>query len=114
MLLMGDQLATNRYGRTLNMLERHRQIGVDLSLVSFFYGETYRQRGTEGDRDRAVSAYRESIEHGNAPPEAHRNLGYLLLKNGNRHGASDALRRYLELASDPSDRAMIESYLEDM
>ncbi len=112
MLLMNDQLATNRYGRTLEMLERHEAIGIDPSLVRYFYGETYRQRGSDGDRERAVAAYQGSIEAGNPPPEAYRDLGYLLMKQGNVDDARDAFRQYLELASDPTDRAMIEFYLE--
>lgn len=114
MLLMGDQLETNLHSRTLEILDRHERIGVDPSLVSFFYGETYRQRDADGDRNLAMAAYQESIEHGRPPPEAYRNLAYLLLKETERSAASSAFRKYLELAPDASDRAMIEFYLKDL
>ena len=89
-------------------------MGVDPGLVSFFYGETYRQRGADGDQELAMAAYRESIQGGTAPPEAYKNLGYLLLKRDDRAAASEAFTKYLELAPDASDRAMIEFYLEDL
>ncbi len=111
MMLMEDQLDTNRFGRTKELLERHAALGVDPSLVRFFYGEMFRQRGDEGDAELATAAYRHSIEGGNPPPEAYKNLGYLLLKGGERETALESFEIYLELDPDASDRAMIEFYL---
>ena len=113
LMLMEDQLDTNRFGRTQDLLERHAAIGVDPSLVRFFYGEMFRQRGAEGDRELAKAAYRHSIEGGNAPPGTYKNLGYLMLKDGDTAAAKDNFRTYLELNPDASDRAMIEFYLEE-
>jgi beta-barrel assembly-enhancing protease len=113
LLLMEDQIDTNRFGRTKAMLERHSAIGVDPALVHYFYGEMFRQRGEPGDDQRALDAYRHSIEDGGAPPAAYKNLGYLYLKSGETAQAQDEFRRYLELQPDASDRAMIEFYLED-
>lgn len=112
MLLMEDQIDTNRFGRTKAMLELHSQIGVDPALVHYFYGEMFRQRGEAGDEQRAMDAYRHSIEDGDAPPAAYKNLGYLYLKSGEPAQAQQEFRRYLELLPDASDRAMIEFYLE--
>ena len=113
MLLMEDQLDTNRYGRTKEILERHAAIGVEPSLVRYFYGEMFRQRGAEGDRELAKSAYLHSIEGGKAPPDAYSNLGYLYLKDGDMVRAREFFKEYLEMNPDASDRAMIEFYLED-
>jgi hypothetical protein len=114
MMLMEDQLDTNRYGRTLELLERHASIGVDMGLVNYFFGETYRQRGADGDRALAIAAYNASIASGNPPAEAYKNLGYLLLKEKDLVEARGAFARYLEIAPNASDRAMIEFYLEDL
>ena len=111
--LMEDQLDTNRYGRTGELLERHSQIGVEPSLVRYFYGEMFRQRGEDGDSRRAMDAYRHSIEGGAAPPEAYRNLGYLLLRQDEAVEARALFEQYLEFRPDASDRAMIEFYLEE-
>jgi predicted Zn-dependent protease len=111
--LMEDQIDTNRFGRTRELLERHAEMGVEPSLVRFFYGEMFRQRAEPGDRELAMAAYRHSIEGGKPPPEAYKNLGYLHLKNGDVADAQDSFRQYLALNPDASDRAMIEFYLEE-
>ena len=113
LLLMEDQLDTNRFGRTSELLERHLAMGVEPSLVRYFYGEMFRQRGEEGDIDRARDAYAHSIELGNAPADAYSNLGYIHLKAGDMDAAKDYFRQYLEVDPEASDRAMIEFYLED-
>ena len=113
MMLMEDQLATNRFGRTKELLERHAGIGVEPSLVRYFHGEMFRQRGGDGDTELAIAAYRHSIEGGTPPPKAYSNLGYLLLKRGDIDAAQDNFRIYLEVDPEASDRAMIEFYLEE-
>jgi predicted Zn-dependent protease len=113
MFLMEDQIDTNRFGRTEQILERHLAMGVEPSLVRFFYGEMFRQRGEPGDLDMAMSAYRHSIEGGNAPPAAHKNLGYLHLKRNEAESARKYFRDYLRLDPEATDRAMIEFYLEE-
>jgi predicted Zn-dependent protease len=113
LFLMEDQLDTNRYGRTQEILERHARIGVNPGLVNYFYGEMYRQRAGEGDQDLAMAAYTSAIDSGSAPPEAYRNLGYLHLKKKEQAEAQARFRQYLEADPQASDRAMIEFYLED-
>ena len=113
LLLMEDQIDTNRFGRTEEMLKRHSDMGIEPSLIRFFYGEMFRQRGQDGDQKLAMDAYRHSIEGGSAPAEAYKNLGYLHLKNKEVAEAQEQFRKYLELAPDASDRAMIEFYLEE-
>ncbi len=113
MFLMEDQIDTNRFGRTQEILEHHAAIGVEPSLVRFFYGEMFRQRGEPGDQELAMAAYRHSIEGGNPPPAAYKNLGYLHLKQKDVEQAQQNFRKYLELDPEASDRAMIEFYLEE-
>lgn len=112
-LLMEDQIDTNRFGRTSEILDRHLAMGVKPSLVRFFYGEMYRQRGEEGDAERARNAYLHAIELGEAPADAYSNLGYLYLKADDLENARKYFRQYLEIDPDASDRAMIEFYLEE-
>ncbi|MDH4313410.1 MAG: M48 family metalloprotease [Gammaproteobacteria bacterium] len=114
LFLMEDQIDTNRFGRSEELLQRHAAIGINPSLVRYFYGEMFRQRGEEGDTELAMAAYRHSIEGGSPPPEAYKNLGYLYLKTDNPVSAQESFREYLALAPDASDRAMIEFYLEDV
>ncbi len=113
LFLMEDQLDTNRFGRTEELLQRHSAMGIDPSLVRFFYGEMFRQRGKEGDDERAMVAYLHSIEGGSAPSLTYKNLGYLYLKAHKMPEAQLNFRRYLEADPKASDRAMIEFYLEE-
>lgn len=112
LVLMEDQLDTHRFGRTEELLQRHAAIGIDAGLIDYFYGEMYRQRGEAGDEALAMQAYTSAIDRGSAPPEAHKNLGYLHLKARQMSNAQANFRRYLDLKPDASDRAMIEFYLE--
>ena len=112
LFLMEDQLDTNRFGRTEEMLQRHETMGVEEGLVHYFHGEMYRQRDKEGDRELAMDAYVKSIEFGSPPPEAYKNLGYLCLKAVDITQARAYFNKYLESKPDASDRAMIEFYLE--
>ena len=114
LFLMEDQLDTNRFGRTRDILTRHTSIGVEPALVNYFFGEMYRQRGNPGDQELAIAAYTKSTEGRLTPPEAHKNLGYLRLKRGEMSEARAQFRQYLDIRPDASDRAMIEFYLEDV
>ena len=109
--LMEDQIDTNRFGRTKELLERHSEMGVEPATIYYFYGEMFRQRGEEGDREMAMSAYRHSIETGNAPADAYRNLGYLHLKEKDMDAAIENFRIFLEQEPEATDRAMIEFYI---
>ena len=112
--LMEDQIDTNRYGRTEAMLERHRELGVTGSLIDYYLGEMYRQRGEEGDMERAAAAYRRAADGAPPNPEAHHQLGYLHMKAGDKAAARGSFETYLSLRPDSDDRAMIEFYLEDL
>jgi len=111
--LMEDQIDTNRFGRTQELLERHSKMGVEPGIIYYFYGEMFRQRAAEGDRALAMSAYRHSIQTGHAPADAYRNLGYLYLKEKDIDAARENFRVFLELEPDASDRAMLNFYLEE-
>lgn len=113
LMLMEDQIDTNRFGRTENILMRHREIGVKSSLIDFFHGEMYRQRNAEGDIDLARKSYELAILDDEPVVEAYRNLGYINLKQGDRTEAGKNFRQYLDLYPDADDREMIEFYLEE-
>lgn len=110
---MEDQLDTNRFGRTEAILNNHEKKGVDPILIAFFRGEMYRQRGNVGDLELAMKSYERATQGERPYPEAHRNLGYLLLKQDKRQEALRHFTRYLELKPAASDRSMIEFYLEE-
>ena len=111
--LMEDQIDTNRFGRTREMLLKHRAMGVDPNLINFFFGEMYRQRNGNGDLELSKKSYQLATEGSKPLPDAYRNLGYINLKQGNTALAKKNFHRYLELKPDADDRAMIEFYIEE-
>ncbi len=86
---------------------------MDAALISYYRGEMYRQRASEGDAALARDAYLASVATGHAVPEAYRNLGYIYIKSRNTAAARENFRKYLGAAPQADDRAMIEFYLED-
>jgi predicted Zn-dependent protease len=111
MWLMEDQIDTNRFGRTENILRKHRELGVDPGLIHFFFAEMYRQRNHKGDLELSKASYQLATQGKTPLPDAYRNLGYINLKQGNPSLAREQFRRYLELKPDADDRAMIEFYI---
>jgi predicted Zn-dependent protease len=113
MMLMEDQLDTNRYGRTEAILQDHQAIGVDSNLINFFRGEMYRQRNLEGDFNEAKKSYKLATRGDKPVAEAYRNLGYIYLKERSLPEAQHYFRKFLEVQPDADDRAMIEFYLQE-
>jgi predicted Zn-dependent protease len=73
--------------------------------------ETYRRQPGAADRDAAARYYREALALDAKLPEAHRGLGLELMKSGDRDGAAQAFRRYLQLAPDAADQAHIQEFI---
>ena len=113
MMLMEDQLDTNRYGRTEAILQTHQAIGVDSNLINYFRGEMYRQRNLEGDFDKAKKSYKLATRGDRPVADAYRNLGYIHLKERSLPEAKHYFRKFLEIEPDADDRAMIEFYLQE-
>lgn len=76
-------------------------------------GEVYRLRGNEGDRDAAIADYAAAIAMAGEPPETHRGLGMIYRARDQVPEAKASFRRYVEMAPDAADSAMIKSYLEE-
>jgi predicted Zn-dependent protease len=111
MTLFQDELRLRRFPRTLVLLDRLSQDVPPDGDILHFYGEFYRLRDEEGDTRRAREAYERSVATADFPPQALRGLGLVLRQQGEGQRAQDALRRYLALAPDAPDRALIQSYI---
>ena len=92
----------------INQLLRTEQASAELQ---YFLGEAYRRRSGDGDLDNARKAYQAAIEAGDAPVEVYRGVGLVALKTGQNDMARDAFGKYLTLAPEAGDRAMIQFYL---
>lgn len=110
---MLDQLAVQDLGRTEALLERHEQIGIPMGMVTYFKGQMYKLRKQEGDEKLAQEAFITAIDLPHCPPEAHRELGYLLLRS-NPTQAKYHLQHYLDLTESASDHEMVRFYLQSI
>jgi Zn-dependent protease with chaperone function len=105
-----EDLRLRRFAASEALLDR-LTAGRASGELRFFQGELYRQRREAGDDERAIGAYREALELGGAPPEAHRSLGLALWGKQDNAGAAAAFRAYLAARPEADDRAMVEDYI---
>jgi predicted Zn-dependent protease len=77
-------------------------------------GETYRLRGKEGDLDAALADFRAAVGAGGEPPETYRSLGAVYRSRKEMREAKASFQRYLEVAPNAPDAAMIKNYLEEI
>jgi predicted Zn-dependent protease len=77
-------------------------------------GETYRMRGGSDDLDKAILDYKTALAIEGVPAEAYRGLGMIQRQREQPAEARTNLLRYLELAPQAPDAAMIKSYVEEL
>jgi tetratricopeptide (TPR) repeat protein len=110
--LLEDELRLRRFAAFHVLLTQLERQAARPGELAFFEGELYRLRGEAGDEPRAIEAYRQALDLGDTPAEAHRNLGLLLARAGDRDAARAALERYLDAQPEAADRAMVRAHLE--
>ena len=99
------------YAKTEVLLNRLIKGGVGSGELYFSLGELFRLRGEEDDADKAVAAYRKSVNATDTPADLYRSLGLVLEKKGDTAGARDAFTKYLKAMPEATDREMIEWYI---
>jgi Zn-dependent protease with chaperone function len=104
--LIDDQVKLNDPGASLYIIRNLAADGWN-GLLRYYEGETYRLRGRRGDRELAERSYAEAVRLADAPPEAWRAHGYALIRIGRREEGKAALSRYLALAPNAPDAAMV-------
>jgi beta-barrel assembly-enhancing protease len=104
--LLDDQVKLNDPGASLYIIQNLAKDGWN-GLLRFYEGEVWRLKGDKGDPARAAAAYAAAIQFPDAPPEAWRAHGYELIKLGRRDEGKAALGRYLALAPQARDAAMV-------
>ena len=105
-------LRAGRFISSLRGFQKYTTIRPDDAQAYYFSGDVYRQRGEEGDREKAIEFYRKAIEQDNTLPEPHKALGMIHYKNGDKAAAKEHLQRYLLLLPEAPDKAYIQNYIE--
>ena len=107
-----DELRNRDYAALQVVLDSHKKAKLGLGEVHFTQGELYRLRGEDGDKAKAVKAYRAAIATKRAPPETYRALGLMYLSMKKMTAARRAFTSYLKVRPKADDRAMIKSYIQ--
>lgn len=104
-------LQAGDHDAALFSIHRHLAVHPTNLTAQLIEADIHRRRNAEGDAALALSGYRRIASSPDAPAGAHRGIGLVLFKQGDKAGAAAALRRYLELVPTADDRAYIEDYL---
>jgi Zn-dependent protease with chaperone function len=112
--LLRDELRLRRPAATQLLLDRLLAAGAAPGEVHFFQGELHRLGGEAGDDEKALAAYERAVATDDAPAEAHRSLGLVLMRTRDNARARAAFARYLELRPDAQDREIIRDYLKKL
>ncbi|HXJ00674.1 MAG TPA: M48 family metallopeptidase [Micropepsaceae bacterium] len=99
------------YAQSVVMINQLLKLEPESGLLQYYAGEAYRRRNGKGDVESAMAAYQAAIAGLGAPAAAHRGLGMVALKAGQKGVARDAFQKYLSLAPDAGDRATVQYYL---
>jgi predicted Zn-dependent protease len=105
---LADQIKLNDFGGTDYLLTQLAGDGWSEDLL-FARAELYRQRGEPRDLVAAADFYRQALALDQRHAESHRGLGMALTRLGEADAGRAELRRYLDLAPNASDAAMVQS-----
>lgn len=113
MLLDNAQLDLQfgRYLRAAGALERYAERYPGEAEAYFLLGEANRQQGGAERDKKADEYYRKVISLDSGHFRAHKMLGMMLYKAGEKTGAKEHLKKYLVLNANAPDRSYIEGYL---
>ncbi|MFZ6644082.1 M48 family metalloprotease [Undibacterium sp. TJN25] len=76
--------------------------------------DVYRMRASNADLDAALADYHAAVALGKEPPETHRGMGMIYRQREQLAETRKSFTRYLELAPQAPDSAMIKNYLEEL
>jgi predicted Zn-dependent protease len=109
-----DELRKRDYARTEVLIRQQRARGRNPGMLHFMQGELYRLRDGDGDEKKAVAAYKKALKGKDAPPEVYRSLGLVYWSMEQSKAARKAFRSYIRRHPKAEDRAMVESYIQEI
>ena len=104
--LLDDQVKLNDPGASQDVIETLAKDGWN-GLLRFHEGEIWRLRNRRGDDTRAAQGYAAAILYPDAPPDAWRWHGIMLMKQGRAVEARAAFARYLQMAPEAPDAPFV-------
>jgi len=110
--IVRDELSLRQYGRSEVVFDRLLAQAPGDGLLWYGKGEVYRLRAESGDPARAMEAYARALETRAAPPDTHRSIVMVELKQGNKERAQAALDAYLRAKPEAPDAGALRMLLE--
>ena len=106
--LLDDPVKLNDPGASQYVVETLAKDGWN-GLLRYYEGEVWRLRNSNkmGDEARAAQGYAAAVRYADAPPDAWRWHGIMLLKSGQQAEARAAFARYLQLVPNAPDAALV-------
>jgi predicted Zn-dependent protease len=111
---LNEEIKRGQHEESLALLTRMLARSPSQPDYAFARGEVYRLRGKEDDLDAAIADYRAAAVLGGEPPETHRGLAMIYRSRKQSADARASFQRYLELAPQAPDFAMIKTYVEEL
>lgn len=107
----GLDLKLGRFKIAERGIAKYLDTGGNDPKAYYLLGEIYRQRGEEGDREKAKEHYQRAISLDPSYPDPHKGIGLIYYKQGEKALAKRSLETYLSLLPQASDRQYIEEYI---
>ncbi|MCL6697412.1 M48 family metalloprotease [Sphingomonas sp. NSE70-1] len=106
--LLDDQVKLNDPGASQYIIDTLAKDGWN-GLLRFHEGEIWRLRNSQskGDETRAAQGYAAAVMYPDAPPDAWRWHGVMLMKQGRAGEARAAFTRYLQMSPNAPDAALV-------
>lgn len=104
-------LKAGRFKIAQRGLEKYLTIKPNDVQAYYLLGEIFRQKGEEGDMEKAKEYYEKAISIDPSFPDSHKGIGLIYYKQGEKLLAKKALELYLSLSENVLDKAYIEEYI---
>jgi predicted Zn-dependent protease len=108
------EMARGRFTSAQESIANCIAVEADNCKAHFALAELFRQRGLEGDLERAETEYQIAIALEPQLGEPHRGMGLLYYKRGRNDLAREHFKKYLKLNPGAKDRAYIEQFLREI
>jgi beta-barrel assembly-enhancing protease len=112
-MLLDDELKRGRFDESLVLLNRLAASEPDSAELLYYRGEVRRLRGADGDLPPALLDLETAARDPKAPPATWRALGHAY-RPQQPAAARAAWQRYLELAPDAADAALVRQAMEEL